>query len=329
MHQEAEKEAMGLPGGISGTGVPSKLMSFQRKDLTVGSATSAGNTVATDLSNELIPALRPQLMTQALGARVRTGMTSNFDIARKTGETSMTWEGENDANAEGTPTTDLLQVRPNRGGVTVDISKQLLIQSSFDVEQMVREDIEFAVARGLDLAAINGSGASNQPRGILNTSGIGSVAIGTNGGVITYEKLVALKKAIAVDDALMGNLAFLTNPDVVSELEVTPRQGSGVEGNFIKNVDSEKLLSYRLGQSTQVPNTLTKGTSSGVCSALIFGNWSELSIYQFGGLDIVVDPYSKKTTSLVEITINSWWDIVVRHAQSFAAIQDLTTTQVS
>lgn len=325
MHDEAVKEAREAGVGISGMGVPAFLMKPEKRDITVGSATSAGNLVATDLADELIPALRPKLLTQALGARVITGLTSNFDIARKTAETSLTWEGENDANAEGTPTTDKIQARPNRGGVTVDVSKQLIIQSSFGVEQMVRDDISFAVAKGIDLAAISGLGSSNQPRGILNTSGIGAVSCGTpDGGAPTYAKMLEMVREAAIDNADFGALAFLGNPNVTYKLSTTPRQSSGNEGNFIM-MDQNQLIGYRYASSTQVPNTLTEGAGTDL-SALIFGNWNELYIFQWAGLDIVVDPYSKKTTALIEVTVNSWWDVALRHPASFVAIQDMVTS---
>ena len=104
----------------------------------------------------------------------------------------------------------------------------------------------------------------------------------------------------------------------------TPRQGSGVEGNFILN-DTNTLLGYRVASTNLVPSDLTKGTSTGVCSAVIFGNFSDLMIGMFGGLDILVDPYTGSSTGATRIAMYQDMDVAVRHAQSFAAIKDVTT----
>jgi len=73
-----------------------------------------------------------------------------------------------------------------------------------------------------------------------------------------------------------------------------------------------------------VPSTLTKGNSD-VCSAIIFGNFADLLIGQWGGMDIVVDPYTQAPSGLVRLVINSWWDVLVKRAASFAAMQDALT----
>lgn len=104
----------------------------------------------------------------------------------------------------------------------------------------------------------------------------------------------------------------------------TSRQSSGVEGNFILN-DENTLLGYRVARSTLVPSDLTKGSSSGVCSAVVFGNFNDLMIGMFGGLDVVVDPNADLTTGAVRVAAFQMIDVAVRHAQSFAAIQDVTT----
>jgi HK97 family phage major capsid protein len=148
--------------------------------------------------------------------------------------------------------------------------------------------------------------------------------MGTNGGAITYAKLVDLEKEVAIDNALGGSLAFLTNPKVVGAMRQTPRQASGVEGNFILN-DSNTLLGYNVASTTLVPSDLTKGTSSGVCSAVVFGDFSQLMISMFGGLDVLVDPYTGSATGATRIAMYQDVDVAVSHAQAFAAILDVTT----
>lgn len=322
MHQEAIKEARGTGNEVNGVGVPSWLVKLHggQRDLTVGG--SGGNTVATDLEG-FIPPLTPKLKVLELGATLIPGLTSNLDIPRQTAYTAMTWEGETDGNAESDVTFDKVQLRPKRGGLLTEVSKQSIVQSNLGLENLLRRDLERAIEIGLDRAAINGSGSDPIPEGILNVTGIGNVALGSNGAAPTRDSLVKLWKEIAIDNADEGELAFLTDPATKAKLMVTKVDvGSG---KFIWEEGAQTLLGYRAETSTQVPNNLTKGSGSDL-SSIIFGYWPDLIIGQWAGLDFVIDPYTKADQTLVRLVINSWYDIKVRHAESFAAIKDVVTT---
>lgn len=321
MHQEAENEARNFGRSIEGVGVPSFFMRkelMEERALTVGTPANGGNTVATDLG-AMIPYLQPRLQVEALGATILTGLTSNLDLPKNDGISSATWEGETDPNAETAPTFSKKSLTPKRLGAYTDFSKQLLLQSNLSIDTLVTRQLERAIRIKLDSSAINGSGAGGEPEGILNMTGIGNVAMGTNGAVPTRAKLIDLISAIAAEDADMGRLAFLTTPGIRGQLQKTATDaGSGL---FVWS-NPEELLGYRAAVSTQVPSNLDKGTSSGVCHAILYGNWEEFIMAQWGGLDLVIDPYTKATTSEVRIVANSWWDFAAKHVKSFAAIQD-------
>ena len=153
--------------------------------------------------------------------------------------------------------------------------------------------------------------------------GIGSVAGGTNGLAPTFANIIALEKEVAVDNADVGSLAFLTNPKVRAKLKNTT---VGTDQRMVWGDSSNSLLGYNAYVTTQAPSDLDKGTSTGVCSAIIFGNFQELIIGQWGGLDIVVDPYTAASNAQVKIYIHSFWDTLIRRAQSFAAMKDALTT---
>ena len=180
VQQEAENEARSKGMSIEGISLPSFMMEVAKRDLVVGTAATAGNVVATNLGG-FSPALRPRLKTIEMGAQVMGGLVGNLNLPIGNALASATWATENATATETTPSTTLLSLTPNRLAAFTDVSKQLLVQSSMDVEGWVRRELSDAIARAVDLAAINGSGASNQPTGILNTSGIGDVAGGTNG----------------------------------------------------------------------------------------------------------------------------------------------------
>jgi HK97 family phage major capsid protein len=322
MHQEAEREARERGMSVEGVAMPSFMMDVQKRDLTVGTAATAGNLVSTDLG-EFVPALRPRMKVMELGATVLSGLTGNLDLPIGNALASATWEGENDAAAETTPTTSKLSLSPNRLAAFTDVSKQLMVQSnSVSVEAWVRSELSNAIARAVDLAAINGSGASNQPTGILNTAGIGSVAMGTDGGTPTFPALVDLETAIAVDNADVENMAYLTTPGIRGYLKSLALTANNA--GFTWSANGAGLNGYNAQISTQVPSTLDKGATSGSCHAILFGNWADLIIANWGMVDIIVDPYTRSKEGLVQLVVNSYWDVGVKHAESFAAIKDAT-----
>jgi HK97 family phage major capsid protein/HK97 family phage prohead protease len=296
-----------------------------KRDLIVGTDTAGGFLKPTDhLGGEFIDALRANLVIANLGARMMSGLKGDVAIPALNAKTAVGFVAENTApGSEGAPTFRQVTMAPRTIAQYVDLSRKLMMQSDPSVEQVIRDDMLRQFAAKIDEVAIEGGG-SNEPTGITQTSGIGSVAIGTNGGAITYAAAVNLEREVAIDNALGGRLSYLTNPKVVAAMRTTSRQASGVEGNFILN-DSNTLLGYGVASSTLVPSDLTKGTSEDVCSALIFGNFADLMIGMFGGLDVLVDPYSGSTTGATRISMFQDIDVAVRHAESFAAILDITT----
>lgn len=335
MHQEAEREFK--QAGISASGnlyIPKMIVKNEKRDMTVSSAPGGGNTVPTILG-DLIPFLDPRLAVIQAGATLLTGLTGNLDFPRNDAAATATWETENSANDETSPTFDKISMSPNRLGAFTDISKQLLVQSSVDIENFVRNRLSEAVNRALDYALINGDNSAQPFYGILNTAGIGSVAIGTDGGPLTYKHIIDLETELATDNADFGTLAYLTTPGVRGFLKNTEKASGTAQ--FVwsdgappvgqQGIRTDLLNGYRAYVSTQVPSNLTKGGGTGLHS-VIFGNFAELLIGQWAGLDVVVDPYSSSKNALVTIVVNSWWDAAVRHAQSFAAIKDADITGI-
>lgn len=296
-----------------------------KRDLTVGTDTAGGFLKPTDhLGGEFIDALRDNLVIANLGARMMSGLKGDVAIPALNAKTAVGFVAENTApGSEGAPTFRQVTMAPRTIAQFVDLSRKLMMQSDPSVEQVIRDDMLRQFAAKIDEVAIEGGG-TNEPTGITQTSGIGSVAIGTNGGAITYASAVNLEREVAIDNALGGRLSYLTNPKVVAAMRTTSRQASGVEGNFILN-DTNTLLGYGVASTNLVPSDLTKGDSSGVCSALIFGNFADLMIGMFGGLDVLVDPFSGSTTGATRISMFQDVDVAVRHASSFAAILDITT----
>lgn len=301
-----------------------------RRDLTVGTTTAGGHLVSTDLRPDLfIDMLINRLALTSLGITRLTDLRGNVAIPRKTGGATAYWLAESGAPTESQLAVDQVTLSPKTVGAYTDFSRLLILQSSKDVERLVKADLAECLGLAIDKAGITGRGATtyNEPTGILNTTGIGAVAGGDNGAAATWANIIGLESEVAIDNADIGSLAYLTNAKVRGKLKTTTKSG-GTDAVFIWDTYGAQdtvLNGYRCVISNQVPSNLTKGTSSGVASAILFGNWADLVIGLWGGLDLLVDPYTGSTSGTVRVVAFQSVDFAVRHAESFAAMKDALT----
>lgn len=278
-----------------------------------------GNLIET-MPARYVDALKDRLVVTKLGATVLTDLVGTVPVISSSAITA-SWYPE--AGVAATEKTNYAKaaLTPHRNAVNVVVTKDLLRQTSFDVEQDLLNKIADAHAALLESAAITGTGTNNEPKGILNTSGIGDVAIGTNGGAITWKDVVALETAINSNNANRGNMAYMTNAKVWGALKTTEKATGS--GRFIMEDNAEgRVNGYPIDYTNLVPSNLTKGSGTGL-SALVFGNFKDLYIGMWGGIDIVVDPYSSKKSAEIEICMNAWNDVLVAEPKSFAAIKDI------
>ena len=295
-----------------------------QRNIIAGTNADGGFLKGTDhLGGEFIEALRGRLVVAGLGARIMSGLKGDISIPKISAGAAAAFVGEGSAVAEQNQTFAAVTLAPKTLGAFTDISRKLSAQSSPDAEAVVRDDLLNAVAAKLEDTTIEGGG-SNEPQGLIGTSGLGSVAMGTNGSAPTWASVVNLVKECEIDNALMtDNLSFLTNPKVKAKLSSTAK-GSG-DSVMIMESPWDSLYGYPVGITTHVPSDLTKGSTSGTCSAMIFGDFSQLIMGFWSSPDILVDPYTGGSAGNTRVIVMQDVDVAVRHAQSFAAVLDYTT----
>lgn len=294
------------------------------RDLTQGTATAGGHiTPDTHRGDLYIDALRDQATVLRAGATVFRGLKGDIKIPRLTTKGTVGFVAENSAVAETNQAFDQVTMTQRDLGGFVDISRQLMNNANPSIEQIVRNDMTQQIALKIDDVAFEG-GASNEPTGITQTSGIGSVAIGTNGGAITYDATIDLIKEVATDNALKGSLGYAVTPEVVYQMRKTPKVASTDSMMIMDSADS--LNGYPVFQTSQLPKDLTKGTLSSTAHAMIFGNFQDLLVGFYSGLDILVDQFTGASAGTVRLVFFQGVDIAVRHPESFSAILDIDET---
>ncbi|MCK5438570.1 MAG: phage major capsid protein, partial [Gemmatimonadetes bacterium] len=310
---------------VQGMFVPMDVLSFRdaphRRDLLAGSNVAGGYTVAEDLATgSFIDLLSNKALLMQLGT-VLPGLKGPVPIPKLTGGATAYWLGENDDTTESEQTFGQVVLRPHTCAALTEISRALLNQSSMSIDSLVKGDIARSVALEIDRVGFHGSGHSNEPLGILATTGIGDVAAGTNGLAPTWAHVVALETEVAADNADIGRLAYVTNSQVRGKMKTVTKDTANAP--YLWD-ESNKLNGYDTYVTNQISHTLTKGNQS-LSSAGIFGNWADLLIGLFSGIDLVIDPYTGSAAGRLRLVIFQDVDIAVRHAESFAACQDWLT----
>jgi len=253
---------------------------------------------------DFIDALRNASSVMQAGARMLSGLSGDVKIPKKTAASSAGWiASEGGASSESEMTVGSVSMAPKTLGAFTDVTRQLMIQSSMDVEALIREDLAEAIALAIDLAGLEGSGSSGQPTGILNTTGVNTV---TNfaGANPTFAEVVTLETAVAEDNALLGNLAYILPAAMNGALKTTE-----------KATGTAQFVAEPGGTINGYQSIVT---NQGTAGNLYFGNFADLLIGMFGGLDIVVDPYTSSTSGTVRVVALQSCDVAVRHAVSFA-----------
>lgn len=299
------------------------ILDEQSRALVVGTDTAGGHAKPT-FTQRHIEFLRPDLQVEQAGARVLTGLTGDLKFPRQDAIPSIAWEGEVDSTASMQGTLDAFTLAPKRAAGFTDIATQLIIQggANFDAEMFARQDLNYGIAFGVEDVALEG-GAANAPTGITQTSGIGDVALGTNGGAITWTKVIEFMTDLAGSNAYQGRLGWYLTPELIGSMFTTKRDaGSGI---FVMPDPGTHLLGQPVFWSNVLPKNLTKGTGTALHAA-IMGDFSQLIIAQWGGIQLIEDPYTQALLGTKRIVINSYWDIGIRHPESFSAILDFDPT---
>lgn len=330
MHQEGENEyrSSGCEPG-DGVIIPKKVLwhgsrrnSAYRNDMTTGSG-EGDDLIATEVRAP-IDVLYDALVLNQLGVTTFFGLEGNLSFPVMGAAAVPAEKAENAAADEVTGTTSNVTMAPERLPVVTEMSTQLLRQSTIDVELWLRNHLLRNMAARMQAMAINGSGSSNEPTGVLQTGGLTLEALGTNGAAPTRTTLTRLGGHVSVANAAMGRLGFLTNGKVQTTLMETKTDAGS--GRFVwPEETADRLLGHPAAVTNAVPSTLVKGASGSVCSAIIFGNWEDLVIGQWGGITLLSDPYTKMTTGLIRIGAEAFYDVLVQRAASFAATKDALT----
>ncbi len=283
----------------------------QKRDLSAGTPSAGGYLVATDnLGGSFIDLLRNRTLLARLGATMLTGLQGNVTIPKLTAGGTAYWlTNEATAITESSQTLGQLALSPKNVGAYTEVSRQLMMQSSPAADAMIMNDLAKVLGVAIDLAGFEGSGASGQPTGISATAGIGSVT----GTTIAYGGIVEFQTDVAGSNALAENCAYVTTPAVAALLKQRVKVASTWspiwEGNILDgNVDGFKAAS----------------TLQLTAASMIFGDFSQVVIGEWGMLELALNPYANFAAAISGIRAIQTVDVGVRYAGAFSRATSIT-----
>lgn len=275
----------------------------KRSTLVAGTAFNGGELVQEENIELLLP-LRSSLVLGRAGARIITGLTNNEKINAYSG-TTVTWEGETAPAKDGAGTFTSKSFSPKRITAYTDISKRLLLQESDDVDSLIRQDMADAVAAKLEVTAFGG-----HTKGDTIPEGLFTGATVDIKGAASWANVLKMEEKLQVQNAANGSVAYITHPSAASKFKGTVR-AAGIP-YFIS--EGNTLNGYPMLTTTNMASGLqTAGDEYGI----VFANWSDYFILQWGALDITYDPYTQSTDGCVRFVINAYFDMGMRRAESF------------
>lgn len=301
----SEAAAQRYGRAAQGLMLPTDILGVWKRDL---NTSDDNEIVATNLlANEFIDVLRNSSSVMQAGARMLPGLQGNVAIPKKATASAAGWiSTEGGAASESEATFGTVSLTPKTLGAFTDMTRQLILQSTPAIEQLVRDDLTQALALAIDKGALEGSGSSGQPTGILNTAGVNKPS-SFAAAVPTFAEMVALETAVAEDNALFGNLAYITDAATYGGLKTKAKDaGSG-------------MFVLEGGQANGYNVIRTQQSTAG---NVYFGNFADCMIGMWGGLDLTVDPYTASTTGTVRIVALQTVDVALRNAVSFAYNND-------
>jgi len=284
-------------------------MQFLRENAPVNIARAESGSVANASLIEtevgtMLDILRPRLLAGRLNYTVMGGLVGNVSIPKDSKEAAYYWVGESTDVNQQDVAAGQVPMTPHTVGVFSDLSKQLLAQSSYDVQSWVVSKLMANIAQGMDAALIQGTGVDGQPKGIVNATGVNTPSVSTP-GTPTYAECLGFFDAIEDDNADAEAMRWLLRPDVRSQMAVTDLStGAGLP--FLD------LRSKTAGGYPYVVSTVGPDNSA------LFGDFSRAILGLWGAVDLNIDRSTLSRSGGTRLVALAMCDVAVTYGEAFA-----------
>ena len=308
----------------------SQLVSHKRDPYDTQTPEAAGNLISTELlSDRFIDQLYNQSAFLSMGVTYMRDLQGNVEIPRESTYTNGYWIGEGQPITEDEGTFDKISLSPKKLACLTKMTYEMVNQSSIDIENYARNRLIRGLGLELDRTIGFGTGIGEEPLGIVSHPEVLSIVLGENGGELSWSALVDMIAEVDDRNALIGgNFGWVVNARTKAKLMKTLDDPTGGTGTWIWQNNSQvegSIAGYRARCSNQIPNNLIKGTASNL-SAIFFGDFSNVLLGIWSGLDVMVDPYSESQNAIYRIIAKQLVDLELTRGEFFACATDVVNT---
>ncbi len=302
---------------------------FERAPYDTQTPAAAGNLIETELlSDRFIEQLYNQSAFLSMGVTYMRDLTGNVEIPRESTFTRGYWIGEGQPITEDEGTFDKINLSPKKLACLTKMTYEMINQSSIDIERYARARLIRGLGLELDRTIGFGSGIGEEPLGIVSHPEVLSLALGTNGAPLDWAAVINLQSLVDQANAMMGgSFGYVVNSKTKAKLMQTLDHTTG-SGNWIwqsSGGSDGTIAGYQAKCSNQIPNNLTKGTATDL-SAIFFGDFSNVLLGIWSGLDVMVDPYSESSNAIIKIIAKQLVDLELTRGEFFAVATDLANS---
>lgn len=244
---------------------------------------SVGATVGVDVTDILAP-LRDNLVLAKAGAKFMTGLKNDVKLPSLAGGEAK-WESEvGEVTKDTTATINGVTLTPKRISVVLPVSKQFLIQSSDSAEAILKENIMTAIAEKLQKTILSSNVADPKaPKGIFAATPVSAK---------TFAKLCDMEATADAKNVGQNRYYIIGN-----KAKAALRQ--------LQKGTANTQMVYDRGE---IDGTPCLSTTSAPENGVLYGDFSNLYIGQFGGTEIIVDNYTRAAFGEVVLTVNAYFD---------------------
>ena len=301
VHAELERRH----GKAQNGGILVPLAAFEKRANTTATAPEL---VGTDhRAQDYIGPLRDSLLVRSLGVRTLSGLVGNVSIPKYGSGLSAGWVTEGQALTETDMTFDSVTLTPHHVGGITEMSRQLIQQSAPAIEDLVRQDLSYAVAAEIDRAIIAGTGTGGEPLGLLGRTGSdGEVQIAAIpsdwADVLDIEQMLA---AVNVNPT-----GWYTSPEVMTALR--------------KILKAPTAGSDYIATAGRIGDLPAASSNAAPASTAILGDWSQVLVGQWGAVELLVNPYAEIPYRRGGVLVRAFStiDVAVRHEEAFVVALD-------
>ena len=286
--------------------------------------TTGTGTIQTDvLAGDFIDLVRAKTLANQLGVQYISGLVGPCALPKQSVGSTAYWVDPSTGNAItiSAATTTSVPLSASTCGAYTELPRSFLNQSSLNAELWTRTELATTVAVETDRVIFNGSGSGAEPEGLLQNSAISVVALGVSGDAPTYAKIVEMESVVGTNNFDSNTMAYVTTPAGKGKLKTTAK----ASGHPVYLWENGEVNGYRAFATNQVPSNLTKGYGTSL-SAVLYGDFSQVVVGQWGAVDVIVNPWIKDTAGVVRVTCLTDMDVAIRNTGAFAKIADMVTT---